>query len=614
MARNFSSRLPLAQAKPAPRFEPQAAIARPASARIVGAASGSSASSTALARLHQAIADLEALRSQALLPILQQALDAIRTQNHVEGARLAMEALKLDETCGVGWHILAICREQADDFTSSLKCYETALALNPDEPEIANDLGRLSYRMGFKDIAEQMFLAYLQKVPGSVEGVNNLACAQRDQMRYAEAIETVRTALLANPTQSLLWNTLASIVAEQGDVDQSIQFFDEAIRLEPLNHKARYNRGNAKLSLGDTAGALADCEDALPRVTLESERAMMGLARSLMLIADGRLGEGWDAYEARFDPHYADVTHFMIDRPQWTPESELDGKSMLLMGEQGLGDEVLFASLVPDLLDALGPDGTLTMAVEHRLVPLFQRSFPDAVVGAHGTLRVDHHTVRGARFVPDEAMASFDLWAPMASPLRRFRRTVGDFPARRAFLTPDPARVAHWRDALAADGEQPNVGVIWKSLHVDSARARYFSPFDRWAPVLTTPGARMVNLQYGDSAEEIAEAKARLGLDLWTPPGIDLKNDLDDLAALTTALDLIIGPANATTNIAAASGANVWLISTPGAWPKLGTDRYPWYPQVRVFNPPAYNVWEPVMDEVAAALQTAIAKRRFTGT
>ena len=614
MARSSSSRLPLAEPKSTPRFEPDAVRAQPASARIVGAASGSSASSTALVRLHQAIADLEALRGQALLPILQQALNAMRAQDHAEGSRLAMEALKLDETSGIGWHILAICREQADDFTSSLKCYETALALTPDEPEIANDLGRLSFRMGYRDIAEQMFRAYLEKVPGSLEGINNLACAQRDLMRYDDAIETVRAGILANPTASLLWNTLASIVAERGDMDQSIQFFDEAIRLEPKNHKARYNRGNAKLSLGDTAGALIDCEDALPRVTLESERAMMGLARSLMLIADGRLSEGWDAYEARFDPHYADVTHFMIDRPQWTPGDDLQGKSLLLMGEQGLGDEVLFASLVPDLIEALGPGGTLTMAVEQRLVPLFQRSFPDAVVGAHGTLRVDHHTVRGARFIPDEAMADFDLWAPMASPLRQFRKDVESFPERRAFLTPDPARVTHWRTVLKADSDQPHVGVIWKSLHIDSARARYFSPFDRWAPVLTTPGARMVNLQYGDSAEEIAEAKARLGVDLWTPPGIDLKNDLDDLAALTAALDLIIGPANATTNIAAASGANVWLISTPGAWPKLGTDRYPWYPQVRVFNPPAYNVWEPVMEEVSAALATAIAGRSFAGT
>jgi ADP-heptose:LPS heptosyltransferase len=123
-----------------------------------------------------------------------------------------------------------------------------------------------------------------------------------------------------------------------------------------------------------------------------------------------------------------------------------------------------------------------------------------------------------------------------------------------------------------------------------------------------------VNLQYGDSAEEVAYAKDRFGVEVWTPPGIDLKNDLDDLCALTVALDLVIGPANATTNIAAAAGAPTWLISTPGAWPKLGTYRYPWYPQVRVFNPPAYNAWEPVMLELAEALAVFADVNSLAGT
>jgi ADP-heptose:LPS heptosyltransferase len=122
--------------------------------------------------------------------------------------------------------------------------------------------------------------------------------------------------------------------------------------------------------------------------------------------------------------------------------------------------------------------------------------------------------------------------------------------------------------------------------------------------VLETPGVRFVNLQYGDCAEELEQARAA-GFEIWNPPGINLKDDLDDVAALGCALDLVVGPANATTNIAAACGAPVWLVSTPDAWPKLGTDRYPWYPQARVFNPPAYNAWAPVMAELAQALRTA---------
>ena len=572
------------------------------------------ASPAALERLNRALENLTALRREAAVPILRQAVAAMHADRAQEGAELALRALAIDDRLGVGWHILGICREKSNDFTTSLRCYETALLLSPDEPEIANDLGRLAMRMGQKEVAEQLFLTYLAQVPGSIPGANNPACAQRDLLRYDEAIDTIRRAIFANPKAPLLWNTLATILAERGDVAQSIQFFDEALGLQPDFHRCRYNRGGARMSLGDPQGALIDCDEALKGVVLPAERAMMGLARSTMLLSAGRIGEGWDAYEVRLDPQYDDVTVYYIDRPRWTPESDLAGRRLLVMGEQGLGDEVLFASVAPDLIEAVGPGGKVLLAVEPRLVPLFARSFPEAEVGAHGTLKVDHHTVRGARFIDDAAMETIDLWTPMASPLRRFRRGLEDFPARRAFLTPDPARVAHWRAALADLGPAPKIGVIWKSLVMDSARLRFYSPFARWAPVLTTPGAVMVNLQYGDSREELARARAELGVELWTPPGLDLKNDLDDLTALCAALDLVIGPATATTNLAAAAGAELWLLSTPGAWPKLGTDRYPWYPQTRVFSPTEHNAWDPVMQDLAAALRQAIDEGRFGGT
>ena len=151
----------------------------------------------------------------------------------------------------------------------------------------------------------------------------------------------------------------------------------------------------------------------------------------------------------------------------------------------------------------------------------------------------------------------------------------------------------------------PKIGVAWKSLRIDSARHRFYSPFDLWAPILTTPGAQFVNLQYGECGEELQEARRRFGVEIWSPPGINLKDDLDELAALSCALDLVIGPANATTNIAAACGAPTWLISTP-SWPRLGSDRYPWYPTVTVFSPQALGEWEPVMAEVAQALAARV--------
>lgn len=569
----------------------------PYTPRMAGEASGQAGSRDALDRLNAAVAELKALTVQ---PLLHEAVAALRADEFQRGGDLAIKALELDEKNGFGWYLLAIARERAGDFASSVRCYESALTLLPDHAEVANDMGRLAYRMGLKETAEKLFALYLASYPTSHEGANNLACALRDQGRFADAIEVLRPAIAANPEHPLLWNTLGTVVGEEGDPRTSATFFDEALRHDPDFAKARYNRGNARLALGDPAGALEDCQIAMGGSVNEEERLMMQLARSTIRIALGQVGEGWDDYEVRLAPRFADVTHFMIDAPMWTPDSVLAGKSMLLMGEQGLGDEVMFANTIPDLLEALGPDGQLMIAVEPRLISLFQRSFPTARVGAHSTWNVDGHTVRGAPFVGEHAR--LDLWAPMASILRRFRRSPAAFPDRVGFLTPDPARVAYWKALLPAG---PNIGLLWKSLLANGARHRFYSPFDQWRPVLATPGVTFVNLQYGDCARELEEARTALGVEIWNPPGIDLKQDLDDVAALCCAMDLVVGPSNATSCLAGASGAPLWLLSTPGAWPVLGTDRYPWYPQARLFRPPAFGQWEPAMNAMAAAMAAA---------
>lgn len=574
----------------------------PTRPRMAGPASGQAGSKDALARLNEALGELRAL---AVQPLLQDAVAALQGDDFRRGGELAIKALEMDERNGFGWYLLAIARERAGDFASSVRCYESALTLIPNQAEVANDMGRLAYRMGMKDTAEKLFLHYLSQHPASHEAANNLACTLRDQMRFAEAVEILRPAIAAHPAHPLLWNTLGTVVGEEGDPALSVTFFDEALSHDPAFAKARYNRGNAKLVLGDLDGALDDCQTALTGQMSEDERLMMLLARSTIRIARGDIAAGWDDYEVRLEPNFADVTHFMIEAPRWTPQTDLTGKTLLLMGEQGLGDEVMFANIIPDVLEALGPDGKLFIAVEPRLVTLFQRSFPTANVGAHSTWSVDGHTVRGAPFVGDHAV--LDCHAPIASMLRRFRSSVAAYPDRTGFLTPDPERVAWWKTQIPAG---PTVGLLWKSLVSAGARHRFYSPFEQWKPVLAVPGVTFVNLQYGDCAAEIDAARRDLGVEIWNPPGIDLKHDLDDVAALCCALDLVMGPSNASSCLAGACGAPLWLLSTPGSWPLLGTERYPWYPQARVFRPPTLGQWDPAMQAMAEALTERIS----TGT
>ena len=587
-SRQGQIRPPLARPEPA----------RPAAlgnAALGDAALGDAASATALARLEAGLAEM---RQRATLPALRHALAALEAGQPQAGAEAALKALNIDERCGTAWHILAICREKVGDFPSSLAAYEAALQLTPDDSELANNVGQLAYRMGMKPVAEQLFRHFLARTPDSAEGANNLACALRDQMRFGEAVEALRPAIVAEPENAMLWNTLATVLTEQGQIPEGLLFLDEAVRLDPSFARAYYNRANARLATGDLDGAMADCEAAIAGGIGVADLAMMRLARAFVLLAGGDLARGWKAYAARRDPHYSEVLHFAVDAPAWTPESELSGRTLLLMGEQGLGDEVLFANLLPDVEAALGAAGRLVLAVQPRLVELFRRSFPRAEVGAYVTRKLDLCGVRTAPFV--DASTGVDLWAPLADLLVKFRPAVDSFPDRARFLTPDPARVTHWRGLLDGLGG-PTVGVTWKSLKVESARARYYAPFAAWEALLRTPGVRFVNLQCGETDAELEQARS-LGVHLWTPPGIDLKDDLDDVTALCCALDLVIGPANATTNLAGACGAALWLISTPAAWPRLGQANYPWYPQARVFAPAAYNAWAPVMAELAEAL------------
>lgn len=573
------------------------AIVQPETPAPVEDSMGTAASPAELARLETAISELKAL---TVAQVLRQGLEALRADDAKAGSECALKALQHDPRSGMAWYVLAVAREKAGDYMHSLKAYEAALALMPEESEVANGLGRLAFKMGMKDIAEQLFRRYLESHPTSWSAMGNLATVVRDQGRPAEAIDILRAAIASEPKNPTLWNTLGTVLSEQADYANALVFFDEALRLAPEFGQARYNRGNARLEMGDIEGALADCEAALEAARAEDDRAMMKLARSTIKIALGRIGEGWDDYEARLEPQFAGSTIFMIERPLWTPEAALAGKTLLVMGEQGLGDEVLFANMLPDVAAALGPKGKLVLAVEERLVSLFQRSFPTAEVTAHVTFRQHGRNYRAAPALGD--LSRFDLWVPMASLLRRFRRRVEDFPARERFLVPDPERVAHWRAALDGAPAGPKVGILWKSMKIESARARYYSPFELWAPILKTPGVAFVNVQYGDCAAEIEWAARKLGIEIWTPPGIDLKQDLDDIAALSAALDLTIGFANATSNIAAATGAPTWIIAAPHAWTRLGAQGMPWYPQARVFAPARLGAWEETMAEVAAAL------------
>ena len=196
---------------------------------------------------------------------------------------------------------------------------------------------------------------------------------------------------------------------------------------------------------------------------------MMQLARSTIKIGLGRIGEGWDDYEARLEPLFAGSTLFLIDRPPGRRRRRSRASICCVMGEQGLGDEVLFANMLPDVLEALGPDGKLTL--RRRAAP--GPTVPALVPHRRGGRRTSPTASTAATCARAPALGDvsrFDLWVPLASLLRRFRRRLEDFPGRERFLMPDPGprRPTGGRCSPAAPAGR-KVGILWKSMKLDFA-------------------------------------------------------------------------------------------------------------------------------------------------
>jgi Tfp pilus assembly protein PilF len=536
--------------------------------------------------------------------LLQGALKRLSRHDFATARPKIQQAVDLDPSNVLGWRMLAMVCENLKDYVTAFSAYEVIARLEPNDVGLMRQVGMLASKIGKKDLAIKLLEGFLVSEPDHEDATCALAGLLRDKNRYGDAVDLLRNAIQRQPERAPLWNSLGLVLNESGDPAGALVFYDEAIRLDPRAYYAHFNRAESLGLVGDTDRALADLKIAEAGLTVPKEIGSARLATAFIQLLTGDLAAGFESYEARFAGSSEGIVRFGEHGAAWKPGADLSGKSLLVYGEQGLGDEILFANVVNSVLEAIGPDGRLFLAVEPRLVALFQRSFPRAVVMAYEIKRVGELLTRSVDL--GAVTPEIHFWAPIASLFRGFRTELSAFPQDHRFLVPDQGRVDYWRQRFEGMGPGPYVGIIWKSMQNKGTRQRHYSPFDLWERVLQTQGVRFINIQYGDSADEMAEAKAR-GYEVWTPSGIDLKMDIDDLAALSAALDLVIGPATATTNISAAVGTKTWFSAGPGWWPCFGSKNAPCYPVARVFHGSGYEGWGKVMEEIATALETEIS-------
>ncbi|CAK0776894.1 hypothetical protein WCLP8_5490004 [uncultured Gammaproteobacteria bacterium] len=469
---------------------------------------------------------------------------------------------------------LAMALERLGEIEPGMLCCRQALRLRPELVRAHGTLGNLLRSAGRLDQAEACQRRALLLAPDDAVSHVNLGVVLLAQDRATEAEAALRRALALGLERAEVHLNLGSALQAQGQVQAAAACYRRALALRPDFTDAATN-----LALLASYQGRGDEAAAWSRKALAAHPgfALAEFNQALMVLASGNLEAGWSGHDRRFDVPQLGNRRRRWPMPEWSGEA-LAGRKILVWPEQGLGDEVMFASCFPDLIARAE---ACVIECDPRLVPLFARSFPGA-------------TVRGATeamLAEVAAVDRLDYHVPAGSLPRRLRLNLTEFPSRPGWLTADPERVAAWRSRLAGldaaldDGSQvgPRVGICWRSTLSTLDRSASNTALDQWHPVLSVPGIRFVNLQYDKCEAELAEVERRFGVSIARWPGVDLKNDLEQAAALIAALDLVITAPTSVGELAGALAVPVWRLDSFGDWTMLGTHCRPWMPVMRLF-------------------------------
>ena len=467
--------------------------------------------------------------------------------------------------------------------------------------------------------AESILAAAVKRAPDNPVALANLGAVQQKAERPAAARDTLERAVTLAPGNAAAWGNLAAAAAKLGDPERAAAAAEHALTLDPGNATAHAVRGdllfesnrvtesivfyeraaalrtddavfagklaNAYMNVGRAKEALA-MFDRARALAPDDRRARYNM--SLCQLMTGDLDAGLENYEARLDLPELNLNVQTTERPVWQPNDASDIR-LLVTREQGIGDQILNAVFL-DAARRRGM-GAIMYQCDARLVALLERS----VVGI-GIVSADLPPPEHDRQI---AAGSFH---------RALRSRGGEPEIRQGWLRPDPTRLAHFRAQLASLGAGPWIGL---SLRSERRRVEKSMPLAEWAPILRLKGLNFVNLQYGDTNDDIAAVSADFGVTVHTNPDLDRFADIDGLAALTAALDGVVTISNVTAHISGAIGLPtlVALQKVPLWYWGLEAERSPYYPSLRLFRQREAGGWLDVAERIAAALakQTSLS-------
>ncbi len=470
---------------------------------------------------------------------------------------------------------------QLGNFARAEKDLDYLVTKVTNNPDIWVALGLAKHKVGKHREAMQCNEHALKLVPNHPDALLNSSSATYDQGEYPAALSWAGRTLAATPNRAEAHYAKAQALMAMSRFDEALVAYSKAIELNPNYAEAWMGRGLTKARLHDLDGALVDYDRA---VALHPRYDEAIFNKGHVHLEHREFVPGWVAYEHRFGMPSLGIVN-LPSIPVWDglPMAE----KLLVRGEQGLGDQILFASVLPDLLKQV-PNACLQL--EPRLVPLFQRSFPGVEV------------ISKDKKPPSDVAVQICI----GSLPQFYRKSEPDFAAAQVpYLKADAAKTAVMRQALAPNGEKI-IGVNWRSFRNKYANDKSIELKDL-AAIFALPNCTVVNLQYGDIKDEVRAAEAA-GLHFNKAVTIDLTKDIDAVASLLDACDVIVSVSNSTAHIAGALGKPVLLMLPYRTgklwyWSEAKGEGSLWYPTVKTYHQSAQGDWAGTIAQVVADLQ-----------
>lgn len=528
-------------------------------------------------RIYQQILSLNSKHADSLHLL---GMVAYSRGNLEDAVNLIEQAIAINRREAMYHSNLGNIRKDQGKLDEAIRSFRRALALNPRFVDAHNNLGIALVANG--EVAGGI-AHYEQAValdPSCATALCNMGIAHETQGKLAEAVDCHQRALAMQPSFVTALYNLGNALKGQDRLCEAIQCYDRALALDPGFTEACNNLGTALRDQDTVDGALACYERA---IATNPDFPLAHFGKALTQLLQGEFSAGWSNYEWRWKTNKQQSMR-RYPQPLWNGERVPSGR-LLLWGEQGLGDEIMFAGLIPDVLRSGTP---CAVDCQTRLQPLFERSFPGIplVSGYNPTQHKD---------------LSVSAHLPTGSLPRLFRTSESSFgEVTSPYFLADPERRKAFR-AKYVDGRKL-IGLAWHTSNKDTGRNRSIA-LSALAPLLSRKDLKWVSLQYGDHSALEADVET-VGASIWIDRSVDQMKDVDCFASQIAALDLVITIDNSTAHLAGALGVPVWVLLPfvpDWRWFRTREDS-PWYPSMRLFRQPRLGDWNSVVERVAAEL------------